>query len=97
MTGPSRCHGWMSAGWASALETHQFGPGKVTSEATFVARHQSATEGDGWLLTYVYDGERGGSDLVILDAADLRSVPLTTVRLPGRVPVGFHGDRLPDH
>ena len=48
----------------------------------------------GWLLTIVSDRAGTGSDLVVLDAADL--APVASVRLPRRVPAGFHGTWLPD-
>jgi len=40
-------------------------------------------------LTYVYDASRDGSDLVVLSAEAL--TPVARVRLPQRVPFGFHG------
>jgi carotenoid cleavage dioxygenase-like enzyme len=46
---------------------------------------------EGWILTYVYDATRDGSDLVILDAAAFTAKPVATVGLPQRVPFGFHG------
>ena len=43
-------------------------------------------------MTYVYDPDRDGSDLVILDASDFGGTPVATVDLPQRVPYGFHGN-----
>jgi carotenoid cleavage dioxygenase len=64
------------------------GPG----EAVFVpAPGGSAGELNGWYLTYVYDASRNSSDLVILDAADFGGEPVARIRLPRRVPYGFHG------
>ena len=76
--------------------THDFGPGRVPAEPLFVPASPSATEVEGWLLTYVYDAARDGSDLVILDAADFTGKPVCTISLPQRVPFGFHGTWLPE-
>ncbi|EKF21958.1 retinal pigment epithelial membrane family protein [Mycolicibacterium hassiacum DSM 44199] len=54
-----------------------------------------ADESSGWYLGYVYDPARDGSDLVILDAADFTGEPVARVRLPRRVPYGFHGNWIP--
>ena len=51
-----------------------------------------ADESNGWYLGYVYDPTRDGSDLVILDASDFVGDPVARVRLPRRVPYGFHGN-----
>lgn len=65
------------------------GPG----EAVFVpAASGPADESNGWYLTYVYDPDRDGSDLVILDAADFGGPPVAKVQMPQRVPYGFHGN-----
>ena len=50
----------------------------------------------GWYLTYVYDPVTDGSDLVIIDASDFEGDPVARIRLPRRVPHGFHGNWLPD-
>jgi carotenoid cleavage dioxygenase-like enzyme len=47
------------------------------------------------VMGFVYDPLRGGSDLVILDAAHIAGPLLATVRLPRRVPQGFHGNWIP--
>jgi carotenoid cleavage dioxygenase len=57
----------------------------------FVPADDDADEDAGYVLTYVYDAGRDGSDLVILDASDFAGPPVATVALPQRVPFGFHG------
>ena len=81
---------------AGACTAHDFGPGRVPAEPVFVPASSAAGEDEGWLLTYVYDAARGGSDLVILDAADFTGKPVATIALPRRVPFGFHGSWIPD-
>ncbi|RJL30925.1 carotenoid oxygenase family protein [Bailinhaonella thermotolerans] len=63
--------------------------GGRAGEAEFVAAEGARAEDDGWLLTI------NGEELVVLDAADLARV--ASVRLPRRVPAGFHGSWIPDH
>ena len=67
------------------------GPGRFVMEPVFVERSAEAPEGDGWLLTIVYDTERNLSDFVILDTDDVSAGPVARVELPTRVPYGFHG------
>jgi carotenoid cleavage dioxygenase-like enzyme len=65
------------------------GPG----EAVFVPSTTGpADEGNGWYLGYVYDPARDGSDLVIIDASDFAGEPVARIKLPQRVPYGFHGN-----
>jgi len=47
-------------------------------------------------MGYVYDPTRDSSDLVVLNAAEIASEPVATVRLPQRVPFGFHGNWIAD-
>ncbi|MYW89505.1 9-cis-epoxycarotenoid dioxygenase [Amycolatopsis rubida] len=79
----------------NASREHLFPEGHVPGEAVFVPA-DDRPDGAGWLLAYVYDGPNDRSDLVVLDAQDLEADPVATVRLPGRVPAGFHGNWLPD-
>jgi carotenoid cleavage dioxygenase-like enzyme len=65
------------------------GPG----EAVFVPSASGpADESSGWYLGYVYDPARDGSDLVIIDASDFAGPPVARIKLPQRVPYGFHGN-----
>jgi len=79
----------------SAVE-HRFGteqsPGRP-GEAVFVPSTTGpADEGNGWYVGYVYDPARDGSDLVIIDASDFAGDPVARIKLPHRVPFGFHGN-----
>ncbi|WP_371658181.1 carotenoid oxygenase family protein [Streptomyces sp. NBC_00280] len=73
-----------------------FGTGHYTSEAYFVPSQNARTEDDGYVLAYVFDPERGATDLVILSGQDFTGAPIATVHLPARVPLGFHGSWIPD-
>jgi carotenoid cleavage dioxygenase len=79
-----------------AHSVHDFGPGRVPGEGVFVPASPGAAEDEGWILTYVYDAGRDGSDLVVLDAASFAGPPVATIALPQRVPFGFHGSWMPD-
>ncbi|MGA2392720.1 MAG: carotenoid oxygenase family protein [Candidatus Lustribacter sp.] len=74
---------------------HRFGAGCVPGEMVFVPG--AAGEDAGWMMGYVYDAARDGSDLVVLDAANIAAPPVAVVHLPVRVPLGFHGNWIPDH
>ena len=76
--------------------SHDFGPGRVPAEPLFVPASSGAGEDEGWVLSYVYDAGRDGSDLVILDASQFTAKPTATIRLPQRVPFGFHGSWIAD-
>jgi carotenoid cleavage dioxygenase len=80
---------------SGTLRSHEFGPGRAAGEAVFVPTTPDAVGLDGHLLTIVYDASRDGSDLVVLSAEDLEGDPVATVRLPQRVPFGFHGNWVP--
>lgn len=69
------------------------GPDQLTSpsEPVFVARENARGEDDGYLLALWWNRETGLSELLIHDAADLVAQPLARVKLPARVPFGFHG------
>lgn len=71
------------------------GPGRTSGEWVMVPGEGSAAEDDGWLLGLVYDATVDRSDLVVLPAGEPSAGPVATVRLPRRVPAGFHGNWIP--
>jgi carotenoid cleavage dioxygenase-like enzyme len=77
-------------------EVQEYGAGRMTSEPVFVRKPGATAEDEGWILSYVYDQKRDLSDVVILDAQNFSGEPVATIRLPVRVPFGFHGGWAPD-
>ncbi len=84
------------------VSEHRFGGGNglrapsAPGEAVFAPAAGPSDELAGWYLSYVYDPVTDGSDLVLIDAADFEGEPVARVRLPRRVPHGFHGNWIPD-
>lgn len=72
-----------------SVEEHRFPAGSSPGEPVFVPA--GVDEDEGWVLVFVHDRARGGSDLVVLDATDFAGGPVARVHLPARVPNGFHG------
>ena len=75
--------------------TRRLGAGNGASEPLFVPRNDAAGEDDGYVLALVYDHARHGSDFYILDAQDIAGEPIAQIRIPNRVPYGFHGNWVP--
>jgi carotenoid cleavage dioxygenase len=74
-----------------SFDEHLWGDGCFGGENVFVPRPDASDEDDGWLLGYVYDEVADCSEFRILDAHELRAGEIARVRLPQRVPYGFHG------
>jgi carotenoid cleavage dioxygenase len=79
----------------NAFETRLLGEGNGASEPLFVPRHAGAAEDDGYVIFFAYDRARDASDFWILDAANIAGEAVARVRLPHRVPYGFHGNWVP--
>jgi len=73
-------------------EVHEFGDGRYPGEFVFVPRGDNAPEGDGWMVGLVIDLPHETTDLVILDATRFAEPPAASIRIPHRVPPGFHGN-----
>jgi len=78
---------------SGAIDRWEPGPHYRAGEVVLVPR--GSDEGDAWALSFAYDRTRNASDLVVLDAMDLARGPVARVRLPRRVPYGFHGWWVP--
>jgi len=65
-------------------------------EAVFVPAQDAAAEDAGWLINIVTPRDGAASSLMVSDATDLEAGPVASVRLPRRVPAGFHGSWIPE-
>ncbi|PIN06772.1 Beta, beta-carotene 15,15'-dioxygenase [Handroanthus impetiginosus] len=76
------------------VATSLYGPGCSGGEPLFVPREPSnpaAEEDDGYLLTFLHDENSGESKFVVMDAKSPTLDIIAVVKLPRRVPTGFHG------
>jgi carotenoid cleavage dioxygenase len=74
-------------------QMHLVGAEDMCSEPVFAPRGPG--EDDGWILAVRYDAGRDASDVLVIDAADFSAPPRARIRLPVRIPLGFHGNWLP--
>lgn len=79
-----------------SVERHEFGFGRGGAEPVFVPKQGRDEEDAGWILTVVYDATTDTSELHVLDAEDITAPSVAQIRLPQRVPYGFHGNWVPD-
>jgi carotenoid cleavage dioxygenase len=75
---------------------HDLGPSAHPGEFVFVEASEASAQDEGWAMGFVYDDATDSSDLVVLDATDLAAPPVARVKLPQRVPFGFHGSWIRD-
>lgn len=71
-------------------QTLVYGQRKFGGEASFAPRDGATAEDDGYLMTFVYDEETDGSELWIVDARQFDAGPVARLRIPQRVPIGYH-------
>jgi carotenoid cleavage dioxygenase-like enzyme len=79
--------------------TYHEGTSKWFSEAPFAPKDNWQAEDDGYLVGFVWDDTKQASFVCIFDAKDITRGPLARIRMPQRVPHGFHatwvsGERL---
>tara|TARA_R110002124_G_scaffold3114_1_gene21261 strand:- start:1956 stop:3473 length:1518 start_codon:yes stop_codon:yes gene_type:complete len=70
-----------------------YGPGVFGSEAVFAPKpgaDRNSVEDDGYVLTLVTDSTDWQSHCLVFDATAIESGPVARVRMPHRVPFGFH-------
>ncbi|GAQ81511.1 hypothetical protein KFL_000820180 [Klebsormidium nitens] len=78
------------------MDLHTFGPGRFGGEPVFVPRPGGKDEDDGWLVTYVYDENTNESEMYIIDAKEVdKEAPTARIKIPQRIPYGFHGQWIP--
>ena len=70
-----------------------YGPGVFGSEAMFAPKAgatRDSVEDDGYVITLVTDSRDWSSWCLVFDATDITPGPIARVRMPQRVPYGFH-------
>jgi 8'-apo-carotenoid 13,14-cleaving dioxygenase len=73
-------------------EHRNMGAGRIAGEFVFVPAARAASEDDGWLMGFVIDSADDTTELLILNAQDFTGPPQAAIRIPHRIPPGFHGN-----
>ncbi|KAH0646747.1 hypothetical protein KY290_034366 [Solanum tuberosum] len=68
-----------------------FGEGSFGGEPFFVPKNSSIDEDDGYVVSYVHNEKTGESNFLVMDATSPNLDIVANVKLPRRVPYGFHG------
>ncbi|NP_001313051.1 probable carotenoid cleavage dioxygenase 4, chloroplastic [Nicotiana tabacum] len=68
-----------------------FGEGCFGGEPYFVANNSAADEDDGYVVSFVHNEKTGESRFLVMDAKSPNLDIVAAVKLPRRVPYGFHG------
>ncbi|XP_012477049.2 9-cis-epoxycarotenoid dioxygenase NCED3, chloroplastic [Gossypium raimondii] len=71
------------------VKKYMYGDHRYGGEPLFFPLNLSKNEDDGYILAFVHDERTWKSELQIVNAMDLQLE--ATVKLPSRVPYGFHG------
>ncbi|XP_031501655.1 zeaxanthin 7,8(7',8')-cleavage dioxygenase, chromoplastic-like [Nymphaea colorata] len=80
-----------ASGEDCVVATRSFGKRCFAGEPFFVGKEEGGDEDDGYLLTYTHNEGSGESSFMVMDAKSSTLDIVASVRLPQRVPYGFHG------
>ena len=78
-----------------AIQVHDLGPGRFGGEGVFARKDGATAEDEGYVVLFAWDEARQRSECVIIDAQDFDGPPVATIRIPYRVPFGFHAGWVP--
>lgn len=75
-----------------AAQSYTYGDTTVVGEHLFVPNPEATGEDDGWVMTIASDRLTEKSELLVLDARQIDRGPIARVKMPRRVPIGFHAN-----
>ncbi|MDG1957657.1 MAG: carotenoid oxygenase family protein [Candidatus Binatia bacterium] len=75
-----------------AIETVEFGDTQFHQEMVFAPRVNSQSEDDGYVIGFVHDETDNHAECWVVDAQKFSDGPVARVRIPIRVPYGFHAN-----
>ena len=64
----------------------------IFEEPIYVPRSNKAPEGEGYVISMMYNPASNTSSLTVTDAENISDGPIAKVRMDHRVPFGFHGN-----
>jgi carotenoid cleavage dioxygenase-like enzyme len=79
---------------AGSREDANFEEGVMLGEPVFA--DAGPGEDEGYVMTFAHLPDGQSSELVVLDAQSFAKGPIARVKIPHRIPIGFHGGFFPD-
>jgi carotenoid cleavage dioxygenase len=73
-----------------SARVHRYARGWFGGEPAFTHRDGATAEDEGYVTTFVTEEATGATELLVIDARDFEAPPVARVRIPRRVPAGFH-------
>jgi len=77
------------------MTIHPFGEGRKGGEAIFAPRRGATSEDDGYVILFVWDEPKQQSECIVIDARNFEADPVARIKIPHRVPFGFHASWVP--
>ena len=78
------------------IQIHSFDDHCESGEAIFAPRIGATEEDDGYVICFVTNSETGESECQIIDAKKFEDEPVARIKIPQRVPHGFHASWVAD-
>ncbi|MDO7572707.1 MAG: carotenoid oxygenase family protein [Pseudomonadales bacterium] len=78
-----------------AVQVHEFGPDKESGEAVFAPKRNAQSEDDGYVICFVNDSHDRSCECHIIDAQNFEGPAVARIKIPSRVPHGFHASWVP--
>ena len=78
-----------------SMTVHPFREGHKGGEAIFAPRKGATSEDDGYVILFTWDEPNQQTECLVIDAQDFEADPIARIRIPHRVPFGFHASWVP--
>jgi carotenoid cleavage dioxygenase-like enzyme len=79
-----------------SMTVHSLGEGRKGGEAIFAPRRGATSEDDGYVVLFTWDEPNQQSECVVIDAQNFEAEPIARIKIPHRVPFGFHATWVPN-
>lgn len=79
-----------------SMTVHPLGEGRKGGEAIFAPRKGGTSEDDGYVILFTWDEPNQQSECVVIDAQNFEADPIARIKIPHRVPFGFHASWVPN-